>query len=54
MEKEAPMPLSRLMLYCAECGRGVRVRTRRLEDGSEDAGLPEVRDSSRAEVRNDR
>jgi large subunit ribosomal protein L24 len=22
------------MLYCAECGQGVRARTKRLEDGS--------------------
>ena len=34
MEKEAPLPLSRLMLYCEECERGVRVRTKRLEDGT--------------------
>jgi large subunit ribosomal protein L24 len=34
MEKEASVPLSRLMLYCAECGQGVRVRMKRLEDRS--------------------
>jgi large subunit ribosomal protein L24 len=34
MEREARLPLSRLMLYCEECGRGVRVRTKRLEDGT--------------------
>jgi len=34
MEKEAPIPLSRLMVFCEDCGRGVRVRTRRLDDGS--------------------
>jgi large subunit ribosomal protein L24 len=34
MEKEAPVPISRLMLYCEECERGVRVRTKRLEDGT--------------------
>jgi large subunit ribosomal protein L24 len=34
MEKEAPVPVARLMLYCEECGQGVRARTRRLEDGS--------------------
>ena len=34
MEKEAPIPMSRLMLYCEECGRGVRVRTRIHEDGT--------------------
>lgn len=34
MEKEAPIAVSNVMLYCAECGQGVRTRTRRLEDGS--------------------
>ena len=34
MEKEAPLPISRLMLYCEECGQGVRVRTTRHDDGS--------------------
>ncbi len=34
MEREAQIPLSRLMLYCEECGRGVRIRTKRLEDGT--------------------
>jgi large subunit ribosomal protein L24 len=34
MEKEASVPLSRLMLWCGECGQGVRVRTKRLEDGT--------------------
>lgn len=34
MEKEAPLPLSRLMLYCDECSQGVRVRTKRLGDGT--------------------
>lgn len=34
MEKEAPIPLSRLMVFCDDCGRGVRVRMRRLDDGS--------------------
>jgi len=34
MEKEAPIPASRLMLYCDDCERGVRHRTKRLEDGS--------------------
>ncbi|MGZ8893692.1 MAG: 50S ribosomal protein L24 [Candidatus Aminicenantales bacterium] len=34
MEKEAPIAVSNVMLYCAECGQGVRARTRRLEDGS--------------------
>ncbi|MBN2266261.1 MAG: 50S ribosomal protein L24 [Candidatus Aminicenantes bacterium] len=34
MEKEAPISVSNVMLYCSECGQGVRTRTRRLEDGS--------------------
>ena len=34
MEKEAPIAVSNVMLYCAECGQGVRARTRRREDGS--------------------
>ncbi len=34
MEKEAAIAVSNVMLYCAECGQGVRARTRRLEDGS--------------------
>lgn len=34
MEKEAPIHVSNLMLYCSECGRGIRVRKKRLENGS--------------------
>ncbi|MEN6311041.1 MAG: 50S ribosomal protein L24 [Acidobacteriota bacterium] len=34
MEKETPIHVSNVMLYCPECGQGVRVRTRKLEDGS--------------------
>ncbi len=34
MEKETPIQVSNVMLYCQECGQGVRARTRRLEDGS--------------------
>jgi len=34
MEREAPLQVSNLMLYCSECGKGVRVRKRILEDGS--------------------
>jgi len=32
MEKEAPIHV--LLLYCTECGRGIRIRKKRLEDGS--------------------
>jgi large subunit ribosomal protein L24 len=34
MEKGTPIPVSNVMLFCPECGQGVRVRNRRLEDGS--------------------
>jgi len=34
MEKESPIHVSNVMLFCSECGQGVRVRARRLEDGS--------------------
>ena len=34
MEKEAPIHVSNVMLYCSECGRGVRVKKKRLTDGS--------------------
>lgn len=34
MEKEAPIAVANVMLFCAECGQGVRARTRRLENGS--------------------
>jgi large subunit ribosomal protein L24 len=34
MEKEAPIALSSLMILCEDCGRGVRVRVKRLGDGT--------------------
>lgn len=34
MEKEAPVHISNVMLYCPECAQGVRMRTKKLEDGS--------------------
>ena len=34
MDKEAALPLSRLMLYCPECEAGVRVRNKIHEDGT--------------------
>ncbi|MCP2519774.1 50S ribosomal protein L24 [Candidatus Aminicenantes bacterium AC-708-M15] len=34
MEKEAPIHISNLMIYCPECDRGVRIRKRILEDGT--------------------
>jgi len=34
MEKESPLHVSNVMLYCAECAQGVRVKNMELEDGS--------------------
>jgi large subunit ribosomal protein L24 len=34
MEKEAPVHISRVMLYCSECGQGARVKKKELEDGT--------------------
>lgn len=34
MEKEAPIHISNLMLYCSQCGKGVKVKKETLEDGS--------------------
>jgi len=34
MEKESPVHISNLMMYCSECGQGVRMKFRRLDDGS--------------------
>ena len=34
MEREAPLHISNLMLYCSECAQGVRVKNQMLEDGS--------------------
>jgi large subunit ribosomal protein L24 len=34
MEKEAPIHISNLLVFCNECGRGVRMGNKRLEDGS--------------------
>ncbi len=36
MEKEAPIQAANVMLYCTECGQGVRVRARRHDDGTSD------------------
>jgi large subunit ribosomal protein L24 len=48
MEKEAPVPLSRLLLYCGECGLGVRARTTRLEDGTKTRVCPKCETSFEA------
>jgi large subunit ribosomal protein L24 len=34
MEKEAPIHVSNVMLYCSECGRGIRMKKKKLENGS--------------------
>jgi large subunit ribosomal protein L24 len=34
MDKEAPIHVSNVMIFCSECGQGVRIRTKKLEDGS--------------------
>jgi len=34
MEREAPIHISNLMIYCPECDRGVRIRKKILEDGT--------------------
>jgi large subunit ribosomal protein L24 len=34
MEKEAPIHVSNVMLFCSECGQGVRARQKVLEDGT--------------------
>lgn len=34
MEKEAPVHVSRVMLFCSECNRGARIKYKVLEDGS--------------------
>lgn len=33
MEKEAPVHVSRVMLFCSECNQGVRIKYKVLEDG---------------------
>ena len=40
MDKEAALPLSRLMLYCSECETGVRVRKKIHDDGTKDRVCP--------------
>ncbi len=34
MEKEAPLSAANVMIYCSDCGQGVRTRKKMLEDGS--------------------
>ncbi len=35
MEREAPIHVSNLMLFCSECSQGVRTRKMKLKDGSQ-------------------
>jgi len=44
MEKEGPIHVSNLMLYCSSCGQGVRINRKLLDDGSK------VRICSKCEV----
>lgn len=34
MEKEAPLSAANVMMFCSECGQGVRAKKKILEDGS--------------------
>ncbi len=34
MEKEAPLSIANVMIYCSECEQGVRLKRKALEDGS--------------------
>jgi large subunit ribosomal protein L24 len=34
MEKEGPIHVSNVQIYCSECAQGVRVRAKKLEDGT--------------------
>ena len=34
LERENPIHVSNVMLFCSECGQGVRARSRRAEDGT--------------------
>jgi len=34
MEKEAPLAVANVMIYCSECAQGVRIRNKVIEDGT--------------------
>jgi large subunit ribosomal protein L24 len=34
MEKEAPLSVANVMIFCSECGQGVRIKKKTLQDGS--------------------
>ncbi len=33
MEKEAPIHVSNVKIFCSECGQGVRIKMQKLQDG---------------------
>ena len=43
MDKEAPIQVSNLMLYCADCEQGVRARIEDARGRDQDPGLRQVR-----------
>ncbi len=45
MDREAPIPMSRLMLYCEECQAGVRARHKVHDDGSRSRVCPKCDNS---------
>ena len=34
MEKEGPIHISNVQIYCADCAQGVRLRSKQLDDGT--------------------
>lgn len=34
MEREAPLSAANVMIFCSDCGQGVRVRKKTLQDGN--------------------
>lgn len=34
MEKESPLAAANVMIFCSDCGQGVRIKKKVLEDGS--------------------
>jgi len=40
MEKEAPLSVANVMMFCSECGQGVRTKKKVLENGSRIRACP--------------
>ena len=40
MEKEAPLSVANIMMFCSECGQGVRTKKKALENGSRIRACP--------------